>query len=218
VVPNTTRALHFTSILFECSSHNYYPTNRYVPSYLDSVPVEMPDDESYLDTVPSPSPEPSDDRQEERVEIRIDPAGESHIRPSALQHTEEPTTFQTLPLTADGRLSFVKGSVTKRREDDDEIPEDGRISFVKGSVTKRREDDEQRQRPNKQRQQQQQPKSSSGTVRPFADGKSATQAKVSSQVRSERGLKRQPSTYGGFEGEDEDGLPGAPRYLPVYDI
>jgi hypothetical protein len=212
-----------------------------VPSYLDSVPVEMPDDESYLDTVPSPSPEPSDDRQEERFEIRIDPAGESHIRPSALQHTEEPTTFQTLPLTADGRLSFVKGSVTKRREDDDEIPEDGRISFVKGSVTKRREDDdeipedgrisfvkgsvtkrreddEQRQRPNKQRQQQQQPKSSSGTVRPFADGKSATQAKVSSQVRSERGLKRQPSTYGGFEGEDEDGLPGAPRYLPVYDI
>jgi hypothetical protein len=84
----------------------------------DSLMVRVaktPEQAGYIETTASPE-----------VEVRIDPDAEGHIRPSALQHTEEPT-WQPAPMSADGRISFVKGSITSTSGVRDVLPAAGTL-------------------------------------------------------------------------------------------
>jgi hypothetical protein len=71
-----------------------------IPKARAEASQEMGPGEGYLETSPA-------------VTVQVDPSAESHIRPSALQHTEEPE-FKAIPMRSDGQLSFVRGSVTSR--------------------------------------------------------------------------------------------------------
>eukprot|EP00035_Acanthoeca_spectabilis_P007825 m.144226 g.144226 ORF g.144226 m.144226 type:complete len:4359 (-) comp14100_c0_seq10:3061-16137(-) len=83
---------------------SYFAKNR-AELVQDSLMIRVaktPSQAGYIDTAPEPE-----------VEVRVNPDAEDYIRPSALQHTEEPT-WQPAPMSPDGRISFVNGSVTNK--------------------------------------------------------------------------------------------------------
>jgi hypothetical protein len=83
---------------------SYFARNR-AELVQDSLMIRVakaPTQAGYLDTAREPE-----------VEVQVDPSAGDHIRPSALQHTEEPT-WQPVPMSPDGRLSFVIGSVVNK--------------------------------------------------------------------------------------------------------
>lgn len=83
---------------------SYFAKNR-AELVQDSLMIRVaktPSQAGYVDTAPEPE-----------VEVRVNPDAEDYIRPSALQHTEEPT-WQPAPMSPDGRISFVNGSVTNK--------------------------------------------------------------------------------------------------------